>query len=66
MIIFKSLQVSINFSTKFQIISLASGGLGSSPNPLLMHISKFYKFSVNLRVSFDKIFKNFKKSQNFL
>ena len=38
--IFKSLQVSIDFSTKFLIISLASGG--SAPEPLQMHISNIF------------------------
>ena len=57
----QKLQVSIAFSTQISINSLASGGFPQ--NPLEMHISKFCH---NFRQKFDKIFKKFEKSRNFL
>ena len=58
--IFTSLQVSIDFSIKFLIISLASGAtLCKCTFP------KFLNFSINFRENFDKILNNFQKIANF-
>ena len=51
--IFKNLQVSIDFS------------INSEP-PTNAYFQNFLNFSVNFRETFDKILKNFKKSQNLL
>ena len=57
--IFKSLQASIDFSTRFLIISLASGGPPGRPTNGYFQI--FSKFSLNFRENFDKILKDFSK-----
>ena len=63
MTIFKSLQGSIDFSTKFLIISLASGGRAQPPEPPTnAYFQNFLNFSLNFRVNFDKMLKNFAKN----
>ena len=55
--IFKSLLVSIDFLTKFLIISLAT--------PTNAYFQNFLNFSVNFRENFDDILKNFQKIAKF-
>ena len=63
--IFKRLQVSIDFSTRFLIISLALGALPPpSRTPTNAYFPHFLNFSINFRENFDKILK--KISINFL
>ena len=59
----KKLHVSIDFSTKMLIISLASGGGGIRPRtPYKCILPKFSKFFPKFRENFVKILKNFKIS----
>ena len=58
--IFKCLQVSIDFSTKFLIISLALGALPPEPPP-----NAYFQNFLNFRVNFHKILKNFQKIAKF-
>ena len=61
---FKSLLVSIDFSTKFSIISLAS--VVSAPEPPTNDkFQKFLHFPLKFRVNFDKILKTFQKVAKF-
>ena len=63
--IFKSLQISVDFSTRFLIILLDSGGPALNPhtNPYFQNVLNFsQRFSEN----FDVILKDFQKSQSFL
>ena len=63
--IFKSLQVSIDISTKILIISIEPDGF--PPEPPKMHFENFINFSLNFRVNFDKMLQIFfKKSQYVL
>ena len=63
--IFKSLQVSIDFSTRFLIISLASWG--SAPEPTTnIYFKNYLNFVINFREIFEIIFKIFQKTLNFL
>ena len=59
--IFKILQVSVNISTNFLIISLASGGSAPEP-PIDAYFQNFLYFSLNFRENYDKILKSFQKS----
>ena len=61
---FKSLQASIDFSTRVLIILLASGG---SEPPTNEYFQNFLNFSLNFRENLYKTFLKFsKKSQKFL
>ena len=64
--IFKSLQVSFDFSTKFLIIALASRGEGPPPPepPTNANFENFLNISLNFREIFDKIPKIF--MENFI
>ena len=64
MIIFKSLPVSIDFSTKLLIISQASGGLAHQTSYKCL-FPKFSNFSLNFRENFDRTLKNFQKIAKF-
>ena len=59
--IFKSLQVSIAFSTVFN--NFASFGGSASWTPYKCIFPKFSKFFLNFRVNFDKILKKFSKTR---
>ena len=57
--IFKSLQVSIDFSTKF--FNNFASFRGSAPEPPTnAYFQNFLNFSLSFRVNFDKILKTFK------
>ena len=57
---FKILLVSIDFSTSFLIISLASGALPQEP-PRNAYFQNFLNFPVNFRENFNRLFKKFQK-----
>ena len=66
--IFKSLQFFIYFSTVFNnFATFGWGGAGYRPQPPTnTYFPNFLNFSLNSRENFDKLLKNFQKSQNFL
>ena len=60
---FKILQFSIDFSPTFLYFRLLRGAPPHEP-PTNPYFQNFLKFPLNFRENFDKILKNFKKSQN--
>ena len=62
--IFNILQVSVDLSTKFVIISLASGGSAHEPPPS-PYFQNFLNFSLHFHVNFDRIFKILQKIAKF-